>query len=76
MDLLKKIKILELEKGLVYEFTFEQYKAPLSKKISEFLQKEKEINIIYDFKLKSIKLIDKEVLIKPQKIRLINFCRI
>jgi len=37
MDLLKKIKILELEKGLVYEFTFEQYKAPLSKKISEFL---------------------------------------
>ena len=76
MDLPEKIKILELEKGLVYEFTFEQYKAPLSKKISEFLQKEKEINIIYDFKLKSIKLIDKEVLIKPQKIRLINFCRI
>ena len=58
MDLPKKIKILELEKGLVYEFTFEQYKAPLSKKVSEFLQKEKEINIIYDFKLKSIKLID------------------
>ena len=60
MDLPKKIKILELEKGLVYKFTFEQYKAPLSKKISEFLEKEKEIemNAIYDFKLKSIKLID------------------
>ena len=60
MDLPEKSKILELEKGLVYEFTFEQYKAPLSKKVSEFLEKEKEIeiNAIYDFKLKSIKLID------------------
>jgi len=62
MDLPEKIKISELEKGLVYEFTFEQYKAPLSKKVSEFLDKEKEIemNAIYDFKLKSIKLIDEE----------------
>ena len=60
MDLSEKVKILELEKGLVYEFTFEQHKAPLSKKVSEFLEKEKEIemNAIYDFKLKSIKLID------------------
>ena len=58
MDLPEKIKILELEKGLVYEFTFEQHKAPLSKKISEFLEKEIEMNAIYDFKLKSIKLID------------------
>lgn len=60
MDLPEKIKISELEKGLVYEFVFEQHKAPLSKKVSEFLEKEKEIemNAIYDFKLKSIKLID------------------
>ena len=60
MDLPEKSKILELEKGLVYEFTFEQHKALLSKKVSEFLEKEKEIemNAIYDFKLKSIKLID------------------
>ena len=60
MDVSEKIKISELEKGIVYEFTFEQHKAPLSKKISEFLGKEKEIemNAIYDFKLKSIKLID------------------
>ena len=60
MDLSAKVKNLELEKGLVYEFTFEQHKAPLSKKVSEFLEKEKEIemNAIYDFKLKSIKLID------------------
>ena len=62
MDLSEKIKISELEKGLVYEFTFEQHKALLSKKVSEFLEKEKEIemNAIYDFKLKSIKLIDED----------------
>ena len=60
MDLPEKIKILELEKGLVYEFTFEQHKALLSKKVSEFLEKEKEIemNAIYDLKLKLIKLIN------------------
>ena len=58
MDLPEKSKILELEKGLVYEFTFEQYKAPLSKKVLKFLEKEIEMNTIYDFKLKSIKLID------------------
>ena len=60
MDVPEKIKISELEKGIVYEFTFEQHKAPLSKKVSEFLEKEKEIemNAIYNFKLKSIKLID------------------
>jgi len=60
MDFSEKIKIIELEIGLVYEFSFEQHKAPLSKKVSEFLEKEKEIemNAIYDFKLKSIKLID------------------
>jgi hypothetical protein len=60
MDVSKKIKILELEKGLVYEFVFDQHKASLSKKVSEFLEKEKEIemNAIYQFDLKSIKLID------------------
>ena len=60
MDVAKKIKIKELEKGIVYEFTFDQHKAPLSKKVSEFLEKEKEIemNAIYQFDLKSIELID------------------
>ena len=43
MGLPEKSKILELEKGLVYEFTFEQYKAPLSKKASEFLRKKKKL---------------------------------
>ncbi len=58
MDLPKKIK--ELEKGTVYEFIFDQHKAPLSKKVSEFLEKEKEIdmNAIYQFELKSLELLD------------------
>ncbi|MEX0861837.1 hypothetical protein [Nitrosopumilus sp.] len=60
MDLTKKIKMNELEKGVVYEFTFDQHKASLSKKVSEFLAKEKEIdmNAIYQFELKSLELLD------------------
>lgn len=60
MDLIKKIKMSELEKGVVYEFTFDQHKAPLSKKVSEFLATEKEIdmNAIYQFELKSLELLD------------------
>jgi hypothetical protein len=60
MDLPKKIKTADLEKGVVYEFVFDQYKAPLSKKVSEYLQKEKEIdmNAIYQFELKSLELLD------------------
>ena len=60
MDLPKKIKIGDLEKGVVYEFTFNQHKAPLSKKVSEYLEKEKEIemNAIYQFDLKSLDLLD------------------
>ena len=60
MDLSKKIKMSSLEKGIVYEFTFDQHKAPLSKKVSEFLEKEKEIdmNAIYQFELKSLELLD------------------
>ena len=60
MDLPKAIKPADLEKGVVYEFTFDQHKAPLSKKVSEYLQKEKEIdmNAIYQFELKSTELLD------------------
>ena len=60
LDLSKKIKTSDLEKGVVYEFTFDQHKAPLSKKVSEYLQKEKEIdmNAIYQFELKSMELLD------------------
>ncbi len=60
MDLPKKIKSVELEKGLVCEFTFDSLKAPLSKKTVEFLKKEKEIemNAIYQFELKNLELLD------------------
>ncbi|MDH3276778.1 MAG: hypothetical protein OEL77_05535 [Nitrosopumilus sp.] len=60
LDLPKKIEASKLEKGVVYEFTFDQHKAPLSKKVTEFLQKEKEIEMaaIYQFELKSLELLD------------------
>ena len=60
LDLPKKIKASELEKGVVYEFIFDQHKAPLSKKVTEYLQKEKEIdmNAIYQFELKEMELLD------------------
>jgi len=60
LDIPKKIKISDLEKGVVYEFTFDQHKAPLSKKTVEYLQKEKEIdmNAIYQFELKEMELLD------------------
>ena len=60
MDVPKSIKIDDLLKGEVYEFVFNQHKAPLSKKVSEFLEKEKEIDMkaIYQFDLKSLELLD------------------
>ncbi len=58
MDLPKKIKIKELEKGTVYEFIFDQHKATLSKKVSEYLEKEIDMNAIYKFELKSLELLD------------------
>jgi len=60
MDLPKKIKPSDLQRGVVYEFVFDQHKAPLSKKVSEYLQKEKEIDMlaIYQFELKSLELLD------------------
>ena len=60
MDVVKEIKIDGLLKGEVYEFIFDQNKAPLSKKVTEFLEKEKEIemNAIYQFELKSLELMD------------------
>lgn len=60
MDVSKKIKIDDLLKGEVYEFVFDQHKAPLSKKVSDYLEKEKEIDMkaIYQFDLKSLELLD------------------
>jgi hypothetical protein len=60
MDVPKTVKIDDLLKGQVYEFVFDQHKAPLSKKVSDFLEKEKEIDMkaIYQFDLKSLELLD------------------
>ena len=60
MDVVKDIKMDDLLKGEVYEFVFDQHKAPLSKKCSEFLEKEKEIDMkaIYQFDLKSLELME------------------
>ncbi len=60
LDLPKTIKPDELERGIVYEFTFDTLKAPLSKKVTDFLKKEKEIEMeaIYQFNLKKLELLD------------------
>ena len=60
MDVKKEIKMDDLLKGEVYEFVFDQHKTPLSKKVTEFLEKEKEIEMsaIYQFELKSLELMD------------------
>jgi len=44
----------------VYDFTFNSSKAPLSKKITEFLKKEIEIDMdtIYQFELTNLELMD------------------
>jgi len=60
LDLPKTVKPDELERGVVYEFTFETLKAPLSKKVTDFLKKEKEIEMqaIYQFNLKKLDVLD------------------
>ena len=58
MDLLEGAG--DLERGVVYEFVFDQYKAPLSSKVSEYLKEEKEIDMtaIYRFELRSVERLD------------------
>lgn len=60
LDLPKKVKPVELMKGVVYEFTFDAMKAPLSKKLVDLLKKEKEIDMdtIYQFELTNLELMD------------------
>ncbi len=60
MELPKNIKPGQCEKGVVYEFTFNLFKAPLSKKVTDFLKKEKEIEMdaIYQFELQKMELLD------------------
>jgi len=60
LDLPKTVKPDELERGVVYEFTFDTLKAPLSNRVTDFLKKEKEIEMeaIYQFNLKKLELLD------------------
>ena len=60
LDLPKNIKPADLERGAVYEFSIESLKAPLSKKVVEYLKNEKEIDMdaIYQFNLKKLELLD------------------
>jgi hypothetical protein len=60
MNLPKKTKPADLMKGTVYEFTINSFKAPLSKKVVEFLKKEMDIEMdaIYQFELTSLELMD------------------
>ena len=60
LDLPQKVKPVELMKGVVYEFTFNVMKAPLSKKLVELLKKEREIDMdaIYQFDLTSLESMD------------------
>tara|TARA_B100001167_G_scaffold86455_1_gene52120 strand:- start:472 stop:861 length:390 start_codon:yes stop_codon:yes gene_type:complete len=60
LDLPNNIKLGELQRGVVYEFVFNSLKAPLDKKVVEYLKTEKEFDMdaIYQFVLQKIKLID------------------
>ena len=60
LDLPKNVKPVDLMKGVVYEFTFNAMKAPLSKKLVDLLKKEKEIDMdaIYQFNLTNLELMD------------------
>ena len=60
LDLPKKVEPVDLIKGVVYEFTFNSMKAPLSKKLVDLLKKEMEIDMdaIYQFDLTDLELMD------------------
>jgi hypothetical protein len=60
LDLPKNIKTSDCQRGVVYEFSINMHKAPLSKKVVEFLKKEKEIEMsaIYQFELQKMELMD------------------
>lgn len=60
LELPKSVKPADLERGVVYEFTLDSLKAPLSKKVVDFLKKEKDIEMaaIYQFNLKKLELLD------------------
>ena len=60
MDLPDTVGADGLEKGVVCEFSFRQYRAPLGKKVTEYLRDEKGIEMaaIYRFELESLETMD------------------
>ena len=55
----KKIKLGDLEKGIVCEFKLDELKAPLSKKTIEYLKEQGiMMNAIIKLELKEVKIID------------------
>ena len=62
LSISEKIKLNDLEKGVVCEFKLDELKAPLSKKTVEYL-KEQEItlNEIIQYELKEMKVVDENV---------------
>ena len=55
----KKIKLNDLEKGVVYQFELDELKAPLSKKTIEYLKEQGVMmDAIIQFELKEVKIID------------------
>ena len=59
VDLPEGLGVSGMQKGAVYAFKLSQAKAPLSDRVVEYLQKEKEIEMraIYQFELKGFKAI-------------------
>ncbi len=60
LDLSNNIKLGDLQKGVTYEFIFNSLKAPLDKKVVEYLKTEKgfDMDTIYQFELQKIELVD------------------
>ena len=59
LSISKKIKLNDLEKGVVCEFKLDELKAPLSKKTIEYLKEQGiTMNAIIQFELKETKIID------------------
>jgi len=59
LSISKKIKLNDLEKGVICEFKLDELKAPLSKKTIEYLKEQGiMMDAIIQFELKEVKIID------------------
>ena len=59
LSISKKIKLNDLEKGVICEFKLDELKAPLSKKTIDYLKEQGiTLNEIIQFELKEMKVID------------------